>query len=56
MKKSAFNFKIIGIATLGMIVGGFSVYSLSSNETIKTDLLLDGDGLWEQVSQSLTNL
>ena len=50
MKKTAYNFNIIGIATLGIIVGGLSVYSLNSNETIKTDLRLDGDGLWERVS------
>lgn len=50
LKKSASKFKILGIATLGMIVGGVSVYSLNSNESIKTDLRLDTDGLWKRVS------
>jgi len=50
IKNSASKYKILGIATLGMIVGGVSVYSLNSNESIKTDLRLDGDGLWERVS------
>ena len=44
------KFKVIGVATLGIIVDGVSVYSLDSNKTIESDMRLDGDGLWERVS------